>query len=515
MSERSLQTIVETEPECVKVVAPDGTVARMNRAGLDMVEAERPEQVIGHPVMGLIAPEWREEFQALHRRVISGEACTLEFEIVGLKGGHRWLETHAVPLRDTNGQVSGHLAVTRDVTQRRQTEDALREATRKAEAANIAKSRFLATMSHEIRTPLNGILGMAQLLLVPGLREDEREDCVRTILGSGQTLLTLLNDILDLSKVDAGKLSLSSEAFSPAELIEATIALHGEAAESHGISLTGTWGGPATQWYRGDPVRIRQMLSNLVSNAIKFTDAGSVRVEGREASRSEGKATLVFEVADTGIGIPEDQRNQLFQPFTQLDGTATRRHGGTGLGLSIVRRLAEMMGGSVGVESIEGQGSTFRFSILIDLADVATPVPTDDVANPGVAPSIPSARILVVEDNDTNRLVVETYLRKHGYTVLSATDGRAALDLVSGGTRPHLILMDCQMPVMDGFAATEAIRAWENETGSPRLPIVALTAGAFQEDRQRCMACGMDDFLTKPITFATLEAMLIKWLPPA
>lgn len=382
-------------------------------------------------------------------------------------------------------------------------------------ASTQAKSNFLATMSHEIRTPLNGVLGMAQLLQLPQLSDAERQEYAMTILNSGKMLLTLLNDILDLSKVEAGKLELAHVAFDPQRLVAETTALFAELAQSKGLRIEAAWHGPSAQLYVSDPTRLRQMLSNLLSNAIKFTSSGFVRVDAREISRSGSSAMLEFSVADSGIGIPPEKQVLLFQPFSQADSATARVYGGTGLGLSIIHDLARLMGGEVGVESESGKGARFWFRMRADLRqEGAESCVADRVTAIGQADTPASGMggfILVVDDNAINRKVVDAQLRKLGCRAECVENGQEAVDVIARGLRPDLVLMDVQMPVMDGLAATERIRQWETETGSMRLPIIALTAGAYAEDRQRCMAAGMDDFLSKPFYINELLRIIVKW----
>ena len=399
----------------------------------------------------------------------------------------------------------------------RKTEEELREAVNAAEVANLAKSAFLAGMSHEIRTPLNGVLGMAQVLLMPGTTEQERLECARTILNSGQTLLSILNDILDLSKVEAGKLELLPSTFDPRQCLRETAALFAEAAHAKGLSLETEWRGVVGSRYRADAIRVGQMLANLVNNAIKFTHQGHIHVAAREVEQNGNVALLEFAVRDSGIGISPDQQSRLFQPFSQVDDSDTRQFGGTGLGLSIVRRLAQLMGGDVGIESEAGRGSTFWFTLSAEILEAAD----DSIEHQArVEPGRPiasgggrSKRILVVEDNPINRKVVETLLRKLEIQSESVANGQEAVAAISGGLVPDLIFMDCQMPVMDGYEATRQIRRWERATPGAHLPIIALTAGAYAEDRERCLAAGMDDFLAKPIVKDKLLEMIARWLP--
>jgi len=399
--------------------------------------------------------------------------------------------------------------------QRKRSEEEAVRAKEAAEAANLTKSQFLATMSHELRTPMNGILGMAQLLMMPRLTEDDRHEFAGTILNSGQTLLGLLDDILDLSKVEAGKVDLVYTACNPRHIIEEVAALFAAQTHSKGLKIVANWRGQEDQRYWADSTRLRQMLSNLVSNAIKFTAHGFVHVEGVEVERRENEALLEFAVSDSGIGIPPDKQSLLFKPFSQADSSTTREYGGTGLGLSIVSSLAKLMGGDVFVESEAGKGSRFWFRIRADIVrededsrhiERGTELEWNTTPSAGLA-----GLVLVVEDNLINRKVAEACVRKIGMQVESVENGQKAVDAITNGMRPNLVLMDVQMPVMDGLKATERIRQWEKETHQPRLPIIALTAGAFEKDRQHCFSSGMDDFLTKPINMDDLASTLAKW----
>lgn len=396
----------------------------------------------------------------------------------------------------------------------------LNDARKAAEAANHAKSDFLSMMGHELRTPLNGMLGMAQLQLMPNLTERERQDYARIILTSGQSLLTLLNDILDLSKIESGKLRIESAEFDPDDLIRETLALFSGSATQKHLLLEGQWRSAFGQRYRSDPHRLRQMLSNLIGNAIKFTAHGKILIEGVEVARDADSAVLEFSVSDTGIGIPAEKHDLLFRPFSQADSSSTRKYGGSGLGLSIVRSLAERMGGDAGVDSVAGSGSRFWFRIRAgigsagDNADgVATPAPGEARAVPVRAGS--QARVLVVEDNMINQRVVDALLRKLGLSAALVQDGQQAVDTITRGDTADIVLMDVNMPVMDGCTATQRIRRWEIDNSLPRRPIIALTANAFAEDRERCLRAGMDDYLAKPVTFAALQTVLGKWLRAA
>ncbi|MBS0299382.1 MAG: CHASE domain-containing protein [Proteobacteria bacterium] len=408
--------------------------------------------------------------------------------------------------------------VDEQTAQLRANSEALRQAKVAAESANLAKSQFLATMSHEIRTPLNGVLGMAYLLQRPDIKDSERLDYARVIMTSGNNLLTILNDILDLSKIEAGQIQLDSHVFDPGQLLLETAALFAESANMKGLALDVSWHGKARMRYCSDPLRISQMLANLVNNAIKFTPQGFVRIEARELKSASAETLLEFMVTDSGIGIPADKHDRLFKPFSQVDASTTRRYGGTGLGLSIVHHLAGLLGGGVGFESQEGKGTRIWFRIRANPASAgdASNLAISDAGITGevtVRKTSPQAGlILVVEDNAISREVIVALLENQGLRCKVVANGQEAVHAVMQGIQPALVLMDCEMPVMNGYQATEKIRQWERENGKTHLPILALTANAFEDNRQRCLAAGMDDFLAKPVTMNLLVAMLNKWV---
>jgi signal transduction histidine kinase/CheY-like chemotaxis protein len=416
---------------------------------------------------------------------------------------------------DEIGDLVHSFANMRDAV--RNYETSLHEARSAAETSNLAKSNFLSMMSHEIRTPMNGILGMAQMLMMPNLKAADQHDYARTILTSGQSLLALLNDILDFSKIEAGKFQLESSVFEPGQILHETQALFSAPSKDKKLQIDSRWHGPADQRYQTDAHRVRQMLANLVGNAIKFTTHGYVRIEGAEIGREGDLALLEFSVTDSGIGIPQGKLALLFQPFIQADSSTTREYGGTGLGLSIVRSLATLMGGEVGVESKAGKGSRFWFRIRAEILSVGKnrrqiTRQLEGSVGPAVHCTLLTGHVLVVEDNLINCKVVEAMLKQLGLSVTLVHDGQQAVELITRGGIQDIVLMDLQMPVLDGCAATEQIRRWEAENVRPRLPIIALTADAFEEDRARCMAVGMDDFLTKPLALDVLSSVLGNWL---
>jgi signal transduction histidine kinase/HPt (histidine-containing phosphotransfer) domain-containing protein len=451
-------------------------------------------------------PTMDEDIERIRRRFVEADGTPRDFQ---RNNGNR-VEVRWIVLPDGR-----RLGMYRDITALKQQEDriarerdAAETARAEAEAANQAKSTFLATMSHEIRTPMNGVLGMMEVLEHQGL-DAEQFATLAVMRESAVALLRIIDDVLDFSKIEAGRLELEEAPFSLADLVAGAVKTFESQAAAKRLTIDAALDSASVDALRGDAVRVRQILFNLLGNAVKFTQRGSIQVRARTAPLGAGSQRVTLAVSDTGVGMDAKQQERLFQPFSQADSSTTRVFGGTGLGLSIVRRLAQLMGGDVTVESAPGIGSVFTVTLLLHdaPAELACVVP---VLRAAAATGAPAGRALVVDDHPVNREVLLRQLGLLGIEADTAADGIEALRLWQPG-RYVAVLADMHMPRLDGYGLTAAIRAREAEQGAQRTPIVAVTANAMRGESERCMAAGMDGYLAKPVGLGRLGATLQRW----
>ena len=470
-------------------------------------------------------PKEEQDVYYLHRKLLieTGEPQAFDLRMVTRDGGEFFAHLKILAAKGKNGEPECRVVII-DVTIQKQAEEELRdlnlrlenkktlaeELAIKAEAATLAKSEFLAIMSHELRTPLNGVLGFAELLSDTPLN-DEQKLFVRTIASSGTHLLDVVNDVLNFSSIEKGVMEIRPERFATAALLESSVIGVRKAAGDKGLEFRCETAPGVPDQIIGDERRIRQVLINLLANAVKFTDCGSVVFRVAPASAG-GRAFLDFSVTDTGIGISPETVGHLFQPFVQADTTMHRRFGGTGLGLAISRRLAEAMGGSLEVDTTPGKGSAFSFRLPLEPASPPMGSGIPAVCPDGRTPlPRPGSLVLVVEDNPDSRTLASVMLRNLGCRAECSVDGAEALKTYAPG-KFAAILMDVAMPVMNGFEATEKIREIETAGGVSRVPIIAMTANVMPGDRERCLASGMDEFLPKPFKLRDLTEKLARFL---
>jgi len=509
-----VEVLLEATPTAIYLKDTAGRYLRFNKGFEDLFGIER-SQWVGRNVFDLVpgdaATLMDAKDQDLYR---SGVIQTYEASFTQRNTG-QVLEGlyRKAPLTDSDGKIIGLVGTILDVTERNRMGQELRAAKLRAESASQAKSDFLANMSHEIRTPMNGVIGMTDLVLDTPLDATQRE-YLNIVKSSAQSLMVILNDILDFSKIEAGKLNIESVECSLSDTITETLKTINARAAKKGLVLLQQFEPGLPDRVLADPGRIRQVLTNLCDNAIKFTAQGSVTVGTSANSQTDGICEIHCWVRDTGVGIPPDKQQGVFEAFTQADASTTRQFGGTGLGLTICARLVELMGGRIWVESSPGQGSTFHFTLM---APLAAPGPTESDSSlvpseQSVRESIGAAqplRVLLVEDHPVNQMLATTLLKQWGYTVVLAENGRVAVDLFAS-QHWDVVLMDMQMPVMGGLEATRLIRAAEPQ-GQHTL-IIAMTANAMESDRQACLDAGMDGHVAKPFSAAILQAAILSGL---
>ncbi len=514
-SEERFRHAFEDAPIGMALVAPEGRWLRVN-ARLCEILGYETEQLLGMTFQDITHPDDQDTIQFAWR-LLSGEIRHYQIEKRYLhRDGHVvWvLLDVSLVLAEPDGAPLYFIAQIQDITDRKRLEAELAAARDEALESAQAKSQFLANMSHEIRTPMNGIIGMTDLLLGTQLNASQR-DFAQTIQGAGNALLGLINDILDLSKIESGKMALDEADFSLREFIEEAARLFEPQASAKGIALATLVYSDVPPMLHGDEGRLRQILVNLVGNALKFTKQGEVMVRVT-CEADDGRGTMLrFAVSDTGIGIAPEAQARIFESFAQADGSTTREYGGTGLGLAICRQIVRLMGGEIGAKSEFGRGATFWFTarFVPSQASDAAPQPAMPVFRPqqDVAPrEARPARLLLVEDHPVNQKVLLLQMAELGYAADVAANGQEALAALECGTY-DLVLMDCQMPVMDGYSAASEIRRREGD--GRHTPVVALTAHALSGERDKCIAAGMDDYLSKPVKSADLAAMLERWLP--
>ncbi len=533
-SEQRLRSIVDNMATFVGEMTPDGVLVEVNRTALQAGGLER-QDVIGKRFTETpwfsYSPAVQARLGEDIERALRGETVRHDVVVRMAGGALVPVDFMLVPVHDGEGRVVKLIPSGSDITERKYFEQSLQEKNVALEAAGRAKSTFLATMSHEIRTPMNGVLGMIELLSLTKLDAEQR-----TTLGivreSGKSLLRIIDDILDFSKIEAGKLEIRPEAASIRAVIEGVHNIYAGTASSKGLLLRRSADPDISPALLVDPVRLRQILNNFVSNALKFTAEGTIEIKAELLARAGGEDKVRFSVSDTGIGISAENQRRLFQPFTQAEGDTTRRFGGTGLGLAICRQLASMMGGSIEMQSEPGRGTSMMLTLALPVADpgaLRTSDPENARGLPGAATALrrtalrvdeaeaQGALVLLVDDHPTNRLLLERQVQALGYAAESAANGIEALEKWSSG-RFAIVITDCNMPEMDGYELARRIRSTESGwrdsgRGSKRIPILACTANALGGEAEICFAAGMDDYLAKPVELRDLLSKLDQWLP--
>ncbi|MBF0387109.1 MAG: PAS domain S-box protein [Candidatus Omnitrophica bacterium] len=495
-SKELFKVVFDNSAAAITVIDDQEKIIAWNPFTEKMLDMGR-EELFNKPVKDIYPErEWRKlrKLKIRQKGLVSG----ISTQVIKKDGAILDVDASISVLKDSKGKLVGSIGILRDISKQKRIQEALLNAKIAAEVANSSKSIFLAKMSHELRTPMNAVLGMLDLTLDTPL-SDEQRDNLKVAKEAAGNLLGVLNDILDLSKAEAGKITVEQIEISLRDVIKSVCKGLAVLAQNKGLELRHAIADDIPALVLGDPVRIRQIIINLVNNSIKFTHKGQVEVSVRQLACQDGLSELQFSVSDSGIGIPKERQNSLFEVFSQVDESTSRRYGGTGLGLAICKKLVEMMDGRIWIESEEGKGSSFNFCVRLKVCNGAAPLAggSDLAGVPGSAGPVGRLRILLAEDNLVNQRIAARVLEKRGWEVVCAVNGREVLDIM-GKSHFDLILMDDQMPEMTGVEATIIIRTEEKQTGL-HIPVIAMTANAMSGDREKYLAQGMDAYISKPI----------------
>jgi PAS domain S-box-containing protein len=508
-SQTWLQSILDNSTSLIYIKDPLGRYVMANRRFCEVLEVQE-QTVIGHTDANFSTPDAASHYHFLDEQVVRNRKSLEMEEVIPTSAGDVYLLSIKFPLYDSNGRLMGIGGIATEITERVQYQHQLIAATREAQSAKSMQELFLANMSHEIRTPMNGIQGMTDLLLDTPLT-DQQKEFARIIKRSVNNLLVVVNDVLDFSKIKAGKLAIEKIEFRVKDVVENARAIFAHRIAKKGLQLLVDIDEEIPDTLKGDPYRLNQVLVNLIGNAIKFTEQGWIKIQVKAQERTSGHVILLFTVADSGIGIPEASIPYIFDHFSQAGLDISRRYGGTGLGLAICQQLLQLQGGEITVESRENEGTAFHFRLTYGYHGVPDrEAATSVLADPFNIQTLSGRRFLVAEDNEVNQQLMDHVLKKAGGEVTIAGNGEEAVTRLRAGEIYDLVIMDLQMPVMDGYAATRCIR----QELQLSVPIVAMTATALVDEQLRCLEVGMNDYMTKPFEFGELYKRLSALLNP-